>query len=225
MLKIGLPLFVVNKNNSYYRKGYLIMKNLDCRGLPCPQPVILCRAAAEDGVQQMEVLVDNEPAVENVRRFLAAGGTLLRASREKKAVGGSRRALKTRAPPSRSQGARQCPDKAGELKTLVLITTETIGRGDESLGSKLMGNFLTTLPELGPRLWRLILINGGVKLATKPGPALEALRGLEQNGVGVLVCGTCLAHYGLSADKAVGETSNMLDIVTSLDLADKIIRP
>ena len=25
--------------------------------------------------------------------------------------------------------------------------------------------------------------------------------------------------------KAVGETSNMLDIVTSLDLADKIIRP
>lgn len=41
----------------------------------------------------------------------------------------------------------------------------------------------------------------------------------------MLVCGTCLAHYGLLEAKAVGETSNMLDIVTSLDLADKIIRP
>jgi hypothetical protein len=41
----------------------------------------------------------------------------------------------------------------------------------------------------------------------------------------VLVCGTCLTHYGLLEAKAVGETSNMLDIVTSLDLADKIIRP
>lgn len=201
------------------------MKNLDCRGLPCPQPVILCRAAAEDGVQQMEVLVDNEPAVENVRRFLAARGYAVACeSGEKGCWRLTARAENTGAAEPLARRAA-VPDKAGELKTLVLITTETIGRGDESLGSKLMGNFLTTLPELGPRLWRLILINGGVKLATKPGPALEALRGLEQNGVGVLVCGTCLAHYGLSADKAVGETSNMLDIVTSLDLADKIIRP
>ena len=88
-----------------------------------------------------------------------------------------------------------------------------------------MGNFVATLPELGPRLWRIVLINGGVKLASQPGPALDALKKMAADGVSVLVCGTCLAHFGLLEAKQVGDTSNMLDIVTSLDLADKVIRP
>ena len=81
------------------------------------------------------------------------------------------------------------------------------------------------MPELGPRLWRLVLVNGGVQLAARPGPALESLQKLAASGVSILVCGACLGHYGLLETKAVGETSNMLDIVTSLDLADKVIRP
>lgn len=201
------------------------MKSLDCRNIPCPQPVIRCRAAADAGERCLEVLVDNEPAVENVRRFLAGRGYAVECAQ----AGESFWRLTARAGdegPAAVQAARgDVSAGAGELKTLVLITTESMGRGDESLGNKLMSNFLATLPEMGPRLWRLILVNGGVKLATKPGPALEALQSLAQNGVSVLVCGTCLAHYGLLAAKAVGETSNMLDIVTSLDLADKIIRP
>jgi hypothetical protein len=38
-----------------------------------------------------------------------------------------------------------------------------------------------------------------------------------------LVCGTCLNYYGLLEQKKVGETTNMLDIVTSLQVADKVI--
>ena len=64
-------------------------------------------------------------------------------------------------------------------KTLVLITTETFGRGDDELGEKLMGNFLSTLPELGESLWRVILLNGGVKLAATPGKSLDK-RGVEK---------------------------------------------
>ena len=48
---------------------------------------------------------------------------------------------------------------------------------------------------------------------------------LEAAGVSILVCGTCLEYYGLLDSRQVGETTNMLDIVTSLDLADKVIRP
>ena len=73
-------------------------------------------------------------------------------------------------------------------KTLVLITTETFGRGDDELGEKLMGNFLSTLPELGESLWRVILLNGGVKLAATPGKALDSLKALENAGTDVLVC-------------------------------------
>ena len=88
-----------------------------------------------------------------------------------------------------------------------------------------MGNFLATLSDLGDSLWRIILLNGGVKLAVKPGKALDSLKALEASGVSVLVCGTCLSFYGLLESKAVGETTNMLDVVSSLGLADKVVRP
>ena len=200
------------------------MEQLDCRGLACPQPVMRTRDAVAGGAQTLDVLVDNEPARENVRRFFEGRGFSVAASQEgpncwrisASAVG---------AAPAPQQGTEAAPTTESSSRTLVLITTETIGRGDDELGGKLMGNFLATLPELGPRLWRIVLINGGVKLASCPGPALDALKKMAAEGVSVLVCGTCLAHFGLLEAKAVGDTSNMLDIVTSLDLAGKIIRP
>jgi selenium metabolism protein YedF len=109
-------------------------------------------------------------------------------------------------------------------KVTVLIASEGIGAGSDELGSKLMLNFLATLPELGGSLWRIILVNGGVRLATTGHPCLEKLQALAQNGVSVLVCGTCLTFFDLMEAKEVGQTTNMLDVVTSLHLAGKVIR-
>jgi hypothetical protein len=39
----------------------------------------------------------------------------------------------------------------------------------------------------------------------------------------ILVCGTCLTHFDLLKRKQVGVTTNMLDIVTAMQLADKVI--
>ena len=202
------------------------MKLLNCRGMACPQPVIRSRELVDAGTAELEVLVDNEPAAENVERFLRGRGYSVDRAKE----GDGLWRLTARAGEGAAVGANPVRAETAsglgrEAGTLVLITTESLGRGNEGLGEKLMTNFLATLTELGSRLWRLVLLNGGVKLAARPGPALEALQSLAQSGVSVLVCGTCLAHYGLLEAKAVGETSNMLDIVTSLDLADKIIRP
>ena len=112
-----------------------------------------------------------------------------------------------------------------EDKTLILITSETLGRGDDDLGARLMATFLGSLPELGQSLWRIILLNGGVKLAALPGPCLENLKSLAASGTGILVCGTCLMHYGLMEQKQVGETTNMMDVMTSISMASKVVRP
>ena len=40
---------------------------------------------------------------------------------------------------------------------------------------------------------------------------------------GVERCGTCLTHLNLMEKKAIGQTTNMLDIVTAMQLADKVI--
>jgi hypothetical protein len=52
---------------------------------------------------------------------------------------------------------------------------------------------------------------------------LEDLLDYENNGIRIWVCGTCLNHFNLLDRKQVGETTNMLDIVTAMQLADKVI--
>jgi selenium metabolism protein YedF len=194
---------------------------LKLSGLVCPQPVLECRKFLErEQVQSFVAYVDNEAACANVRRFLEQREFHTTMEKE----GELWRIFATAKENARQSDACSPPQEAGK-KILVFITTENLGIGDDGLGAKLMASFLATLPEMGDALWRVILLNGGVKLAATPGDALQALRTLEQSGITVLVCGTCLAHYGLNAAKAVGETSNMLDIVTSLSLADLVIRP
>lgn len=200
------------------------VKEIDCRGLACPGPVVACgRVVKQEAPAALCVLVDNMAAVENVGRFLRANGYVVDTERKEDAlwqVNASRDAGS--APETTPQ---QPAAAAASEKILVLITTETLGRGDDILGAKLMDNFLATLPELGDALWRIVLLNGGVRLAARPGKAFDSLKKLEATGVSILVCGTCLDFYHLLEKRAVGQTTNMLDVVSSLALADKIIRP
>lgn len=197
---------------------------LDCRGMACPQPVIKTREALEQKPASLTVLVDNAPASENVRRLLEKSGYGSVSVEQREA---SLWAVEASAACAACAEAEAVIEAAGERtsRTLVFLSSDTLGHGSDELGAKLMANFLLTLPEMGANLWRVVMVNGGVKLASQPGRALEALKKLEEKGVSLLVCGTCLEYFGLLEQKQVGETTNMLDIVTSLDLADKVIRP
>jgi selenium metabolism protein YedF len=106
---------------------------------------------------------------------------------------------------------------------MVMCATDRMGFGDDELGKKLMVNFLRTLKEMGPELWRLVFVNNGVKLTIDGSEVLEDLQAFEKEGLTILVCGTCLDHFDLLARKQVGVTTNMLDIVTAMQLADKVI--
>jgi len=94
---------------------------------------------------------------------------------------------------------------------------------DDELGLKLMINFIKTLKEMQPDLWRLVFVNNGVKLTVNGSAVLDELKSLAENGTQILVCGTCLTHFNLLDKKEVGETTNMLDIVTAMQVADKVI--
>jgi selenium metabolism protein YedF len=106
---------------------------------------------------------------------------------------------------------------------MVLIATDRMGYGNDELGQKLLVNFITTLKEMGKELWRLVFINNGVKLTVDDSEILPVLKEYEETGLQILVCGTCLNHFNLLDRKQVGETTNMLDIVTAMQLADKVI--
>ena len=202
--------------------------SLDCVGLACPMPVLRVKEAIENGAMELTAIVDNEAAKENVSRFMEKQGFTVSIQEVEQGYGVT--GVKDGQPCDTKKAASESSDGVKDFesissKTLVFITTDTLGRGDEELGGKLMTNFIATLPELGERLWRIILLNGAVKLASHETPCLEALKKLEKSGVSILVCGTCLDHFNLLESKQVGETTNMLDVVTSLDMATKIIRP
>jgi selenium metabolism protein YedF len=197
-------------------------KTIDACGLTCPAPVLLVKDAVEQtNEQEITVLVDNAASLENVTRFLGSRGYSVTDSQEDGVF-----RLEARNGQKISdvdtEKAKTYLQEAGQ-KILVLVTSDTLGSGDEALGGKLMISYLKTIKEIGTDLWQLIFVNGGVKLTTASSPVLSELQEYEKSGVIVLACGTCLEHFNLTALKKVGGTTNMLDIVTATQLADKVI--
>lgn len=194
-------------------------KHLDCRGMACPNPVIKTKELIEkEEVARLTVLLDNPAARENVGRFLARAGYAVQVAEEAGTfvVTGIRKT-------EGLEAAEKAGAEPAARKILVLIGTDRMGTGDDVLGEKLLANFMGTLREMGKDLWCLVLLNAGVKLSVAGSPVLASLKELEEEGVMILVCGTCLNHFQLLEKKAVGETTNMLDIVTHMQLADKVI--
>ena len=193
---------------------------LDCRGLACPAPVLEAKKAIDaKSPSDIVVTVDNEAAKENVSRFLGSQGFEVSIREEGRDfyVSGTKRggtAFESAAI------EEQDPEKQ---KIMVMVASDRVGYGDDELGRKLMQSFLKTLQEMGDELWRLVFVNNGVKLTIEDSEALPDLRKLEELGTLILVCGTCLNHFGILDKKQVGETTNMLDIVTAMQLADKVI--
>lgn len=199
----------------------MVEEKLDCRGLACPNPVLRAKELVDrGGVDRLSVLVDNAAAKENVGRFLSRMGYEISISEqgENFEVTGTRTGS-----PAECEVTQGAAIPGGERKIAVLIGTDRLGTGDDTLGGKLIFNFIGTLKEMGHELWRVIFLNGGVKLTAEGSESVPALRALEAEGTTVMVCGTCLNHFGLLEKKQVGETTNMLDIVTALQLADKVI--
>jgi selenium metabolism protein YedF len=197
------------------------MKSLDCRGLACPNPVLKAKELVEHVQPELfEIIVDNEAARQNVMRFLESRHFDVSVEQEGSdfhVLGKSSGKFPETVPGVAEDAA------ADTKKIMVMAATDRMGRGDEELGAKLMVNFLKTLKEMGKELWRLVFVNNGVKLTIDGSAALPALKELEESDVTILVCGTCLDHFNLLERKQVGETTNMLDIVTAMQIADKVI--
>ena len=193
---------------------------LDCRGLACPAPVLNTKKALDTKrPKRIVVLVDNEAAKENVCRFLGSQGfeVSIHVDGNDFHVSGTKMGGADSKSPSIEEQEWE------KQKIMVMVATDRMGYGDDVLGKKLMQSFLKTLREMGDELWRLVFVNNGVKLTIGDSEALPDLKELEDQGIHILVCGTCLNHFDILDNKKVGETTNMLDIVTAMQLADKVI--
>ena len=199
-------------------------QTIDARGLACPAPVLMAKEAVEKNhLDALEVLVDNEAARENVSRYLGYQRFSISAVPDGNDFKISAR-REGDAPEAIQEPEFSCKASTEHTqRIMVLIATDRLGSGDDELGRKLLISFIKTLKEMGDELWRLVLVNNGVKLTIADSPVLADLMVYEKEGLTILVCGTCLTHFDLLEAKRVGVTTNMLDIVTAMQLADKVI--
>jgi selenium metabolism protein YedF len=97
-----------------------------------------------------------------------------------------------------------------------LIQSEGLGTGDDKLGFLLMANFLRLLGESEHKPAALIFWNAGVRLVCEGSPVLNHVRRLDERGVAILACTTCIEYFGLEGRIAVGKPTTMARSIESM---------
>jgi selenium metabolism protein YedF len=199
----------------------MMSKILDFRGLGCPKPVMETRKALQSE-NVLTVIVDSRAARENVSRLASRSGCQVRIEEKDNEVyihierEGDAQAQEKSEPESSTQAT------SGSLA--LVIASDTVGSGDDELGRILMRAFMTTFLEVEPRPDIIIFMNNGVRLAISDSPVLDDLQVLANEGVEILICGTCLNYFGLTDRVVVGEISNAYTIAETMLQARKIVR-
>jgi selenium metabolism protein YedF len=114
-------------------------------------------------------------------------------------------------------------DSQTKPATVILITNNGMGRADETLQHKLITTYLKLLDDSNTLPAAICFYTEGVKLVTTGSPVIELLEALEAKGVHLVICGTCLNHYGLEDQVEVGIVGGMTDIIEAQWRADKVI--
>ncbi|GBF33768.1 hypothetical protein DCCM_2878 [Desulfocucumis palustris] len=200
------------------------MKELDCRGLACPQPVITTKKALDTMVSDTLItIVDNETARENVSLFARNAGCGV--SVEQKGADFYITITKGEETPGVKETVPEVkPAAAGEnAGTVYFISSNVLGQGSPDLGMTLMKSLMNTLSETDPLPGTLIFLNSGVYLTCEGSVVLEKLLMMGSRGVKILSCGTCLEYYKLKEKLQVGIISNMYDINNILTGPGKVI--
>ncbi|MBM4311021.1 MAG: sulfurtransferase-like selenium metabolism protein YedF [Deltaproteobacteria bacterium] len=197
-------------------------KEIDARGLACPQPVVLAgKAIDEPGEGEIIVLVDSETPRDNVMRLATSRGC---AARAETAAEGFRVVIRKQ--PGARPAAGECSayetiaEGSGEI--VYLFDSDYVG-SNRDLGKVLTNGFLNAALALPHTRCTIILISNGVRLATQGSYALEVLEKLAAQGFRILICGTCLDFFKIRGEVQLGTISNALEIMQAMTGSGKVI--
>ena len=203
------------------------MIEVNAMGDACPIPVVKTLNAMKklNGAGAVQTLVDNKTAVENLTRLAESKGCAI----ETEQLGEK----EYRVTITVGEGA-ELPDSADGIctvpsgrpdSTVVVVSADHMGEGDEALGKILLKGFLFALTQQETLPKTILFYNSGAFVTCAGSASLEDLKKLEEQGVAILTCGTCLNHYGLAEKLQVGSVTNMYVIVEKQMLSTRIIRP
>lgn len=211
------------------------MKNIDLRGLTCPEPVLRTKKLIDDQtVNSIAALVDSEVNVENLARLARSHNLVFQKSKvdDHFKVEISRQAPE----PEAKQTSQKLEDsfslQSGDKQKasdVIFITRDTFGQGaseaDHDFSNNLLNVFLQTVLTSGHKPRAILLANSGVKIMDPDGPCAKVLNDFLASGVPVLGCGLCLDYYKLKEKVPVEQITNMFAICEYLFAAQKVLSP
>ncbi|HAX52319.1 sulfurtransferase-like selenium metabolism protein YedF [Muricomes intestini] len=205
------------------------MITVNAMGDACPIPVVKTKKAMQAMTEPdtLEVLVDNEIAVQNVTKMAKSSGGDVTSEKlgekEFKIVIKMSQVMSELKAQEKEEDVDCMPDRRKD--TIVVISSDRMGSGNDELGKVLIKGFIFAVTQLDELPKAILFYNGGARLTSEGSDSLEDLKGLEAQGVEIMTCGTCLDYYGLKEKLQVGSVTNMYSIVETMNNAGKIIRP
>ena len=109
------------------------------------------------------------------------------------------------------------------MKTVLLFTRNGLGDAPEGLQQTLVVKYLSLLAQEEEKPSQILFYTEGVKLVCEGSLVLGWLRSLEEAGVELIVCSTCLEYFGLTEQVRVGKVGGMFGILAAMQQADKVI--
>jgi selenium metabolism protein YedF len=210
------------------------VREIDVRSLACPGPVLKLRELLDAGERQLRFHVADQLSRSNVTRFAASRGAEVVVDDPgdgsfvltiMAGTGAARAQADEAALLACDVTADQAVATGARRPQVVQVTGATMGAGDDELGALLLRSFLKTQAQLERRPDTIIFYNRGVTLCCEGSPLLDDLRALEDAGVEIIACGTCLNFFELVDRLAVGRVTDMLEIAGRLAGAGSIVRP
>lgn len=201
-------------------------KIVNAIGDVCPVPLVKAKNAIAElqNGGKVEVLVDNEIAVQNLEKMAQQKGYGFLVKEEKEKEYHVELTV-AEAGTVKAEEDTVCLVPSAKKTKLVVLSADHMGEGAKELGNILMKSFLYALTQQDELPDTILCYNGGAKLTCEGSESLEDFRNLAARGVEILTCGTCLNFYGITEKLQVGGVTNMYDIVERMSRADRVIRP
>ena len=170
---------------------------VNAMGKQCPIPVVMTKKVIDNAAvgDEIEILIDNETAVNNLSRLANKTGCTFVSEKLGDKKYQVKMAVQTEQTGGTLEGEEFVCEAPHKKVTVAVISSNVMGNGDDELGKILIKGFM------------------------------EDLKKMEEEGVEILTCGTCLKHYGLMEKLMVGKVTDMYTIAERMTGADKVIRP
>lgn len=187
---------------------------LDCQNLLCPEPVIKTKQTLEklNVGDELEILVNSLASLENIKRFLSTLNMKFTIQTNENFTSIKTSKICKISPIIQDFECENFPKFSNKI---LYLNDNKAGSGD--VGTTLLNKFLSSICNLDKLPKMIICVNNAVKITANRGdPNHQAMKNLQNLGIKIYSCGTCLSAYNLTDKLEIGEISNAFEIMQFL---------